>query len=280
MISAATGVLGVIGHPVRHSASPAMHNAALESTGLDYAYVAFDVPPGRIDEVAPAVRALGIAGLNVTVPHKRAIMSGLDNISDEAAAIGAVNTIANESDALTGYNTDAHGVMASLKRDGGLNTLPAHAVLLGAGGAARAIAYALVNRPEVERISLLNRTIGNAEELASAMDPGGTKVVVGELGESPDRIGEAGLLINATSMGMEPDHERSPVGDATCLHDALVVLDIVYKPLKTKLLQQAESAGARCLDGLGMLVHQGAKSFEIWTGEVAPVDVMRRALVT
>lgn len=278
MITSRTGLLGVIGYPVEHSSSPAMHNAALARTELDFAYLPFAVPPDRVAEVPVAMRTLGIRGLNVTVPHKVAVMEGLDEISEEARAIGAVNTIANRDGHLTGYNTDAEGVIASLRLDGGLDVLPAAVVLLGAGGAARAILYALLQAEEVKEITLLNRTLDKAEALAADLDPGSRRVRVGTPGTGA-AIREAGLLINATSVGMHPGPEASPLPDPSVLHDRLTVLDIVYKPRRTRLLAQAEEAGAATVDGLGMLVHQGARAFEIWTGVPAPVEEMKQALL-
>lgn len=276
MISGRTRVLGVIGHPVEHTASPAMHNAALAATGLDYVYVAFNVPAEGAASVGDSMRVLRIAGLNVTVPHKQAVMAGLDEISPEAQAIGAVNTIANRDGYLCGYNTDAHGVAATLREDGGLERLPSRAVLMGAGGVARAALYVLLQSSDVEEIALLNRTASRAEALAADLDPKAEKVSVGPL-DSPHQVRDAGLLINATSIGMEPRQDESPLSDPGVLHDGLVVLDIVYRPLRTRLLEQAEEAGARVVDGLGMFVRQGAQAFEIWTGHEAPVDVMRAA---
>ena len=278
MITSRTGLLGVIGYPVEHSSSPAMHNAALARTELDFAYLPFAVPPDRVAEVPVAMRTLGIRGLNVTVPHKVAVMEGLDEISEEARVIGAVNTIANQDGRLTGYNTDAEGVIASLRADGGLDSLPGAVALLGAGGAARAILYALLQAEEVEEVALLNRTVEKAEALAADLDPESRRVHVGTLGGG-DAIGAAGLLINATSVGMHPRPDASPLPDPSVLHDRLTVLDIVYKPRRTRLLAQAEEAGARTVDGLGMLVHQGARAFEIWTGVAAPVEEMKQALV-
>ncbi len=278
MITSRTGLLGVIGYPVEHSFSPAMHNAALARTELDFAYLPFAVPPDRVAEVPVAMRTLGIRGLNVTVPHKVAVMEGLDEISEEARAIGAVNTIANKDGRLTGYNTDAEGVIASLCADGGLDSLPAAVVLLGAGGAARAILYALLQAEEVEDVLLLNRTAEKADALAADLDPEARRVRVGTLGGG-GAMGEAGLLINATSVGMHPRPDASPLPDPSVLHDRLTVLDIVYKPRHTRLLAQAEKAGARTVDGLGMLVHQGARAFEIWTGVAAPVEEMKQALL-
>ncbi|MEE2657785.1 MAG: shikimate dehydrogenase [Candidatus Latescibacterota bacterium] len=276
MISGSTGILGVIGDPVQHSASPAMHNAALTATGLNFVYVAFHVLPKRVPEVTEAMRALQIRGLNVTVPYKQAVMEHLDEISPEAATIGAVNTIERTPEGrLIGHNTDAYGITASLREDGGLQHLPEQVVLLGAGGAARAILYALLQAEEVKDVVLVNRTVARAEALAGELDTSGRTRVC-----SPQdlAIDGARLLINSTSVGMSPDAEVSPLADDSVLHNDLVVVDIVYRPLHTRLLQQAQKAGARTVDGLGMLAHQGARSFEIWTGTKAPVAIMRETL--
>ena len=278
MISGTTKILGVIGHPVEHTSSPAMHNAALQALGLDYVYAAFHVEPRDLPGAIDGMRALNIGGLNVTVPHKAAVMEWLDEVSPEARAIGAVNTIANDRGRLTGYNTDGYGVLESLCREGGLQDLPARVVLLGAGGAARAILYALLQRPEVESVALLNRTAARAGQLAADLDPAGARTQPGPLDKgAADLIGRAGLLVNSTSVGMHPHQGHSPLPDPACLHADLLVLDIVYNPLRTRLMEQAEAAGARALNGLGMLAFQGARAFEIWTGRQPPVEAMLEA---
>lgn len=277
-ISGKTRVLGLIGHPVEHTSSPAMHNAALQALGLDYVYTAFAVRPEHLGQAIEGMRALQIRGLNVTVPHKVGVMALLDEISPEAWAIGAVNTIDNRQGRLVGHNTDAFGVMESLRLDGGLEKLPPHVALLGAGGAARAILYGLLQRPEVEHIALLNRTPEKAAALAAALDPGGKRVRPGRLdGRAGELLRAAGLLINATAIGMHPHSQASPLPDPGCLHAGMVVLDIVYNPLETLLLRQAREAGTRAVDGLGMLARQGARAFEIWTGVAPPVEAMRGA---
>ncbi len=271
MISGTTQILGVIGHPVAHTSSPAMHNAAIAALGLDYAYMAFHVEPDCLPQAIAGMRALEIAGLNVTVPHKQAVMECVDEVSPEAVAIGAVNTIANRGGRLVGYNTDAFGFIESLKRDGGMDILPAKVALLGAGGAARAILYALLERSEVECVLLLNRTVEKAEALAADLDRHG-RVEVGAMADG--RVGDAGLVINSTSVGMHPHEGVSPLVDASVLKADMLVADIVYKPQKTQLMQQAEAVGAKSINGLGMLAWQGARSFEIWTGIVPPVETM------
>ncbi len=278
MISGKTRVLGVIGHPVEHTSSPAMHNAALAALGLDYVYTAFAVRPENLGQAIAGMRALQICGLNVTVPHKVGVMALLDEVSPEARAIGAVNTIDHREGRLIGHNTDAYGIMQSLRLDGGLETLPSRVALLGAGGAARAILYALLQRPEVEHIALFNRTPEKAAALAVTLDPECKRVQPGVLdASSSDLLRDTGLLINATAIGMYPHPDASPLLDPACLHPGMVVLDIVYNPLETLLLRQARQAGARPVDGLGMLARQGARAFAIWTGVEPPVEVMRAA---
>lgn len=272
MISGTTRVLGVIGDPVAHTASPAMHNAALRALHLNYVYTAFRVAPAALPEALAGMRALGMVGLNVTVPHKQAVMEHLDEISAEAQSIGAVNTIANRDGRLVGYNTDAFGIVQSLKVDGGLDPLPSKVALLGAGGAARAVLYALLARDEVEEVLLLNRTVEKAAALAGDLDSEG-KVRVGSLAET-EPIGDAGLLINATALGMHPRDDVSPLVDPSCLHEHMLVADIVYNPLETVLMRQAAAASASAINGLGMLAWQGARSFEIWTGVEPPVEAM------
>ena len=272
MISGTTQVLGVIGDPIAHTSSPAMHNAALAALGLDFLYSPFHVEPAALPQALAGMRALEIAGLNVTVPHKQAVMEYLDEISEEARVIGAVNTICNCDGRLLGYNTDAFGIIQSLRVDGGMEELPPRVALLGAGGAARAILYALLAQEEVEEILLLNRTVDKAETLADDLGGEG-RVVVGSLAEVGG-IEEIGLLINSTALGMHPHEETSPLEDPACLHERMLVADIVYNPLQTLLMRQAEDAGARSINGLGMLAWQGARSFEIWTGVQPPVMAM------
>jgi shikimate dehydrogenase len=277
-LSGKTRVLGVIGHPVEHTSSPAMHNAAIAALGLDYVYAAFPVRPEALGQAIAGMRALQVRGLNVTVPHKVGVMALLDELSPEARAIGAVNTIDHCEGRLIGHNTDAFGIMESLRVDGGLEILPARIALLGAGGAARAILYALLLRPEVEHVALLNRTPERASALAADLDPQGRRVQPGALdGSATGLLRDAGLLINSTSIGMHPHPNASPLPDPSCLHAGIVVLDIVYNPLETLLLRQARTAGARPVDGLGMLARQGARAFTIWTDVEPPVEVMRAA---
>ncbi len=281
-IQATSQVLGVIGHPIAHSFSPHLHNAAIDVLGIDYCYVAFHVLPGKVGSAIQGMRSLNIRGLNVTLPHKRAVMEHLDQISEEALAIGAVNTISRESDNLVGYNTDVYGIVSALERVAGLDRFPAHCAVLGAGGAARAVVYALGCREEVQRITLLNRTVARAVAVATDMEKAtGNRIEAGEMdADSQDRVfSEAGLVVNTTSLGMFPNTEGSPLLIGGALHPDLVLYDTVFNPLETRLMKQFREAGATAFGGLDMLVFQGARSFQIWTGVEPPVDRMKQAVL-
>ena len=274
--------MGVIGDPIAHSFSPDMHNAAIETLGLDCCYVAYHVRPDRVGEAVAGVRGFGLLGLNVTIPHKLAVMEHVDRISEEALAVGAVNTIHNEDNELTGYNTDVYGVLTALKRVAGLSALPAHCVVLGAGGAARAVTYALASREEVQRVALLNRTTSRAETLATDMEKiTGKSICPGGMDAREQRtaFADAGLVINTTSLGMHPAVDGSPLADLSAIHPDLTLYDTVFNPLETTLMRQFRARGAKAYGGLDMLVYQGARSFEIWTGQFPPTDVMKQAVV-
>jgi len=271
LISGATRVVGVIGDPVDHTASPAMHNAAFKDLGLDYVYVAFRVGNAELSEAIEGIRGLNIAGMNVTVPHKKAVMAYLDVISPEARTIGAVNTIVNKDGKLIGHNTDAFGFTKSVDLEGTLKKWPQTVVLLGAGGAARAVLFALLQRPEVERIHLINRTKAKGKLLANEMDSEG-RVYTGSL--SDGEWAEVGLLINSTSVGLFPDVTSSPLQDASVIRPDMLVVDIIYKPLQTQLMLKAGECGATVINGLGMLVWQGVRAFELWTGVIPRSEIM------
>ncbi|WP_049989770.1 shikimate dehydrogenase [Natrinema salifodinae] len=261
-------VFGLLGNPVGHSLSPPMHEAAYDERGLDARYVTFE--PER-DDLANAIEgadALGIAGLNVTIPFKQEALE-IVTPEDLAARIGAVNTIDfSGSGPPTGYNTDAIGALRAL-RDHDVTVDGAQAVVVGAGGAGRAIAFGLADAGAT--VAIANRTESTAHDLADEV-PGASGHGLAAL----DRlVAEADVLVNATSVGMEEDETPVP-GDA--LHGDLAVLDAVYRPLETRLLRDAADAGATTVDGAWMLLYQGVEAFEIWTGEEAPVDAMNRAL--
>lgn len=275
-----TRVAGVIGWPVRHSLSPPMHNAAFAALGLNWVYVPFAVAPERIAEAMAAVRALDLVGLNVTIPHKLAAVAHMDEISDDARVLGAVNTIVNRDGRLIGHNTDGPGFLRSL-REIGEDVAGREVVLIGAGGSARSVALA-VCRAGATRLSIVNRTVAKAEAVVALLRealPGVAAEAVALEGQQAEAsVRGAQVIIDSTAVGMYPHHVVDPVVPATWLHGGQVVCDLTYNPRETVLLKAAVAAGARTLDGTGMLVHQGALAFEYWTGEPAPVEAMRAAL--
>jgi len=279
-ISGKTQVCGVIGDPIEHTMSPVMHNTAFSALGLDYVYVAFQVKSEELAGAIEGMRALNIRGLNVTIPHKVSIIPLLDNLDPLAEKIGAVNTIVNENGVLTGYNTDASGFLQALQ-DKGFEPKGKKVAILGAGGAARAISFILAERGT--NLVILNRLeeLDWAEELARKISRVfGKEVRALELTEAnlKTALNKAELLANATSVGMSPNTDLTPV-PAGLLRPGLVVFDIVYNPIRTKLTKEASRAGCETVMGLDMLVWQGALAFEMWTGKKAPVDLMKKEAV-
>jgi len=275
-ISGKTKICALIGDPVEHSLSPHIHNAAFKHLKLNFVYIAFKVSRENVKEALLGVRALGIKGLNVTMPLKTSVIPYLDKLDSNAEKIGAVNTILNHEGTLIGYNTDGLGALHAL-RARGQNPSGKNILILGAGGAARAVAFALCE--EACTLTILNRTFRKAKKLAEELgEKFGKKVKHGRLApqDLKTNVKEADILINATSVGMIPYENETPV-DTKLLHSNLTVFDLVYNPQETRLLREAKAAGARTIDGLSMLIHQGAISFEIWTGRKAPIDVMVKA---
>jgi shikimate dehydrogenase len=258
-------VFGLIGNPVGHSVSPPMHEAAYEACGIDARYVPFEPAEGTIDRVLDGADALGIAGLNVTIPFKESVAAAIE-CAPLAARIGAVNTVDFDGEP-TGYNTDAAGVVRAFEHHG--VELSGTAVVVGAGGAGRAAAFGLADEGMAVRIA--NRTVERAEQLASEVPNASS----GGLDGLTSMVADADVLINATSVGMEADETPVP---KDALHDGLAVLDAVYAPIDTRLLTDARAIGARTIDGAWMLLFQGVEAFEIWTGRDAPIDAMNDAL--
>ncbi len=275
-ISGKTRVCGVIGDPIEHTLSPIMYNAAFNSLNLDIAFLAFKVKPAEVGAAIAGMRALNILGLNVTMPHKKAVINYLDEVDQSARFLSAVNTIRNKSGRLFGFNTDGMGAVRAL-RENGADPRGKKVVLLGAGGAARAIAYMLAK--EVDELVVLNRTVKQAEALAGLIKRArNKKVSAGALTPSVIQQSLSGtdILVNATSIGMKPNAGHSPVLPEW-LKPNLAVMDIVYNPIETKLAKDAKAAGAKVVSGVEMLIYQGAASFEIWTGCKPPVEVMRES---
>lgn len=274
-ISGQTRLCGVIGDPVEHTVSPAMHNAAFKSLGIDYVYVSFKVRKNDLASAVEGARALNIRGLNVTLPHKVEIIPLLDELDPLAEKIGAVNVIVNDEGLWKGYNTDADGFLQAMLEQG-IEAEGKKITILGAGGASRAISFALAGR--CADLTILNRTLASAAVLACEISKNFAVAVAAlELDRKNlvKALEGADILVNTTSMGMNPDVDSTPVaGDL--IRPRLTVVDIVYNPVKTRLLAEAEKAGARTVSGLNMLVWQGALAFEKWTGLRPPLELMRR----
>lgn len=263
-INSETLLYGVFGNPIGHSLSPVMHNRAFSAHGINSVYLAFRVT--EIDAAVNAVRALDIRGVSVTIPHKITVMAYLDHIDENAKKIGAVNTVINRDGVLYGYNSDGIGAMLALKQKTDIENK--RVALIGAGGAARAIADAVTTAKA--GLTIVNRTISKGESLAK--DFNAEFLPLPEIARK-----RFDILINTTPLGMKPDIHSMPV-PPEALNREMIIMDIVYNPLKTRLLQEAEKAGCQTVDGLAMFVHQGAFQFELWTGETAPVALMRDAV--
>jgi shikimate dehydrogenase len=274
-ISANTKVCGILGDPVEHSLSPAMHNAAFKKVGLDYIYLPFHVTPGNLPGAIDGLKSLGLRGVNVTIPHKVSVIPLLDELEPIAKNIGAVNTIVNNNGYLKGYNTDAAGFLKSLSAKD-IEPSGKKVVILGAGGVSRAISFILAEQGA--DIEILNRgpNIERAQKLSDNLSSNSkNKIRITPLSEInlKQALKRVDILINATSVGMNPDTDNSLVPQEL-LKPGMVVFDAIYNPVKTKLLKDAEKTGATVVGGLDMLVWQGALAFELWTGIKAPVNTM------
>ena len=274
-VSSSTKLYAVIGDPIEHSLSPIMHNVAFQLLDLNNIYLAFRVKPTDLGTAVAGIRSLGILGFNVTIPHKVSIMEHLDEIDRSATRIGAVNTVVKRDGALVGYNTDGAGALASL-REASVGLEGAKIVLLGAGGAARALGFSIA--PLAGNLVVLNRTESRAKDLAFALKEFGN-VEGKKLSEDTlcVELRDADVLINSTSAGMHPQSNETPV-ERKFLHERMIVFDIVYNPLSTRLLREAKTAGAYVVGGIRMLVYQGALAFELWTGRKPPVKEMCTAV--
>ena len=276
-----TKIIGVIGHPIKHSYSPLMHNIAFELSGSNYIYLPFDVPASTLKDALKGMLALGIKGFNVTLPLKEKILSLIKEVSEEASIIGAVNTVVNEDGILHGYNTDVNGINESLNpyKD---ELQGAEVTVIGAGGAARSVIYSLIRNFKAGHINIVNRTEQTAESLKEYFS---AKMLYTNFKAfhlfPPDLVSlfqSSKLIVNTTSMGMYPDIDDA----ATTIKESFVkdqiVFDVIYTPVQTKLLKLAQSQGARTINGLQMFVEQGARSYELWTGEKMPVEKVKKTL--
>lgn len=259
-----TKLYGVMGNPVKHSLSPLMHNAAFREKGINAVYLAFESVD--IKSSIQGMKALSIKGMSVTIPHKSSVIPLLDKVDPLANDIGAVNTIVNVDNKLTGYNTDAQGALRALEEVTPVSGRSC--IIVGAGGAARAIGY-ILKKNNVNLI-ITNRTEKRGRELSKNL---GSRFIKPE--QLPDI--DADILINTTPAGMSPDIDLCPVPEEA-LKQGMTVMDIIYNPARTKLLKTAEEKGCKIINGLGMFIYQGAEQFKLWTGQEAPVEIMRKTV--
>ena len=296
MIGGKTKILGVIGDPIEHTFSPAMHNAGLDALKLNYIYLPFHVKPDRLKECIEGAKAMGIQGLNVTIPHKTNVMKHLDEIDQVASMIGAVNTIQfnyvqdngssnqdNEINVTTrGFNTDGYGCVRAIEEKTSINDKKV--TITGAGGAARAVAFQIANSG-IDELSILNRNASKAESLANDLninlEKAGIDITINsyDIENLKKELDGSDIFIDTTPIGMYPNVNDKAIASADMLHEDLVVNDIVYTPMETSLIKEAIKANAEVVYGYKMLLYQGIRSFEIWLGREAPVDVMEKALL-
>ena len=277
-ITGQTKIVGIIGDPIKHSRSPLIHNAAIAALGLDYIYVPFHVQPDSLGAAIEGFKATNVGGINVTIPHKQNVMSYLDEISREATLIGAVNTLIFKDGAIIGENTDAPGFLQAMQEDGLNVPQGGSAVVIGAGGSARAIVVALA-LAGVRTIGITNRTVSRAVALATDLSEK-TGISIYGIGlddaKLPHAVRTSQLIVNTASTSMDVSHPL--LINPKWLEPQSIVYDIVYTPPETRLLQAAAEKDCHTIGGLGMLVHQGAIAFEKWTGVNPPVEIMRQAL--
>lgn len=273
-----TKLVGLIGWPVNDSLSPAMHNAAFAEIGVDWAYVPLQVQPDDTQEALKALVALNFAGANIAPPHRQAVMRHMDELSDAASTTGAVNTVHFHNDKFYGYNTDAMGFLKAMN-EAGYDPQGMRVAVLGAGGAARSAIYSLA-RVKADSIKVFNRTAERAaflvDDLAEAFPDSRLEFEI----LTPEKLttldGQVDMVVNTTSIGMEPNIDNNPWPDTVDIPGATIFYDLVCDPLETKFLSRARQAGVETIDGLGMFVHQAAFAFEKWTGQKAPVTMMRQ----
>jgi len=268
-INGKTKVIGIIGKNIENSLSPLFHNQIILKHSLNFCYLPFQVAETNLGKAIQGIKTLNIRGVNITFPYKEKVIKFLDEVKESARRIGAVNTIINNKGILTGYNTDVIGFKKSLQEDGKFTIKGEKAVILGAGGAARAVVYALLEEG-IEEIYIFNRTPEKAEKIKQDLSPffPGSNINIFPLEKErlKDKTEETHLLVNATSLGMPPKIDNTPLPDEKLFHPNLLVYDLIYHSAKTLFLRQAEKVGAKIINGLPMLVYQGIESFYLWTG--------------
>ncbi|MGO1468465.1 MAG: shikimate dehydrogenase [Tissierella sp.] len=277
-INGKTGLICLLGSPVEHSKSPYMHNLSFKSLGLDYAYMAFDIEKEKVKEAVNAMKVLDVRGFNITMPHKEIVMKYLDEIKEDAKLIGSVNTVLNKKGKLIGHNTDGKGLIKALKKRD-VEYKDKKIIIMGAGGAAKAVAIELALKGAKE-IVIVNRSLENAQKISSTINKNikTSKARSLLLDENivKEELEEGSILINATSIGMGETIGKSIINDSHILHDHLFVVDLIYNPVETKFLSLAKEKGCKTMNGLDMLIYQGALAFKIWTGKDMPLEVIKR----
>ena len=277
MITGKTNVVGVIGDPVEHSLSPPMHNAAFKHLDMDYIYVPYHVKKGMLKGAISGAKSLNIKGLNVTIPHKTEVIKYLDSLDKSAELIGAVNTIKFDEDHAKGYNTDGIGAVKAIEEVSSVKNKKV--IILGAGGAARAISFQIL-MDGAESIVIANRTLEKAvqlqEDLVKKLNANVKSIDLGKKLEN--ELSNGDILINTTPIGMYPNVDQEPLVKAELMHENLIVKDCVYNPLQTGLIKEAEKCGAETISGLKMLIYQGIEAFRIWTGVTPPFEIFENAL--
>jgi len=284
LINGTTKVFGIIGYPIIHTLSPAMHNRAFEMLGYNGVYIPFEVEPSRLKYAISGMKSMGIRGLNVTIPHKETVLDYLDEIDPLARSIKAVNTIVNEEGILTGYNTDGIGFLKSLDV-AGVSLDKKKVMLLGSGGAARAIATCSLKNRDIEELSVVGRNTENIISLTSDLeqifDP--DRIFSYQFGtkELLDSLTEIDVVINCTPLGLSPKVNQSPLSpeEVNLLPPHAVIADTIYNPSMTQLMKYANNRGLTVVGGLGMLLYQGMASFELWTGMKPPEAEMHQVLI-
>ncbi len=281
IINANTRLTGLIGSPITQSISPSMHNLAFSYLGLNYVYLAFDIDCLNLENAIKGLKTLNVKGFNVTMPNKKNVMQYLDEITSEAKLIGSVNTVLNDNGKLIGYNTDGKGYVKALK-ESGIQLRGSKVVIVGAGGATSSVAIELALEG-ADEIFIMNRTLSSAQEITNKINENipNCKSVPLELNEEKlhQLLKHKDILINCTSLGMSPNEEGCIISNPDILCSNLVVSDLIYKPRKTKLLKYAESKGCKIINGIGMVLWQGAEAFKIWTGRDMPVDYVYKKLM-
>ena len=278
-INAKTKVCGILGHPVGHSLSPAIHNAAFQALGLPYVYVAHDVQPGCVVRALEGIRVLGYRGLSITIPHKVEALAGVDEVDATAQIIGCINTVVNENGRLLGYNSDGLGAVNAL-REAGADPRGSQTVVLGSGGAARAVTVTIAREAPPDTLTILGIDAAELDRLAADVHRQGTSTVRHEqlTDTTLERaLAGADLVLHCSPIGMHPQEDRSLIPPAL-LRPTMAVFDAVYNPRRTRLIQDAEQAGCKTILGLEMFLGQAFVQFQLWTGQAAPREVMRKVV--